>query len=238
MSPYINVDNVNISYCVVRENVYFNTDCNNWIIRNNVLQGIFNSNVTGSSNLLVENNIIQGQGSINGFSNSINVIIQNNIFISNANTNSIVFGGSANNLIVANNIFYNTRPYTPLNSTITNVSFSNNISYRQGAPNPFPPNGVDGNTVTGSFVDTDPLFENYDGTLFNFAHNYRLKSNSVGHNAGLDGTDIGVYGRGNIFSMTGEPNIPSVRTFSILNPITTSGGTINITVTASKARVD
>jgi hypothetical protein len=62
---------------------------------------------------------------------------------------------------------------------------------------------------------------------------------SPGHNAGTDGTDIGLYGGNNAFSETGEhPDMPVVRVMNIDNNTVPSQGNINVHVKVTTAKTD
>jgi hypothetical protein len=90
----------------------------------------------------------------------------------------------------------------------------------------------------GNLEDVDPMFINYPGGRFSYAHDYRLAPGSPGIDTGLDGTDRGVYGgMGNKFSMTGEPAMAQVTVFSITSPTTIAPGG-NLTISVTSKRVD
>jgi hypothetical protein len=241
-----NVDNILIRNCSF-SGIAVPLNCNNWIISNNVFSSQISATGSNWTNVLITNNIFSG-GQLNNFSMVQNVVVQNNVFNNVLSATADPFGGDIFNLIISNNIFYNARFETGTVVYKNNV-WSKNISYSDSGTLPFPQNTVlpttlpnhiqnTNNSFEGNMADTDPKFEKYNGGPFSYGNNYRLKTTSPGRNAGTDGTDIGVYGSGVQFSMTGEPGIPVVRTFMILNTTTTSGGNLNISVTASKARVD
>ena len=88
----------------------------------------------------------------------------------------------------------------------------------------------------GSNLFVDPQLEDYDlstsgnfaeQTFFNF--DYRINSTSPGVNAGTDGQNIGLN---QFFINEGWPSSPQILNFSILNPVVSQDGTLNIKVEA------
>ena len=234
--------NITIQFCQIRDKIDFWHGCHDWLIRNNYFSStsynLFASGTTGNSNLIAHYNVFSG--TIYYFSNTTNVLIEHNLFISPVNQNIYAFTGLNNALICANNIFYGTRAS---GGTLTNCSFSNNLTYLQGGTNPMTANGVNGNSVSYTGADlqnVNPLFTTKSAASdgFSISDNYRLQSSSLGKTAGTDGKDLGIYSDVNVFSLTGEPETPAVRKFQILNTVTTSGSTLTIKMEASKARRD
>jgi len=213
------VNNVSIIRCEVTTISYSNSSnafSKEWVIENNIINSL-RGNLTSNSyqnNFVVSNNIFQTEIRNVGFS-----LISNNIFTGTSNNDS--FNTCTDNTL-ANNIFYNRNP-----GGLSNSIFNNNISF--GGSNPDIPYGD--NTGTVNFVGDDPLFEDVTSNVFSLDFNYRLKSSSVGVNAGSDGTDIGVFG-GTGFAEGGEPAIPVIRVFNILNPIIPQNGNLRIEIQA------
>jgi hypothetical protein len=230
--------NVKIEFCRIIGDVSFYTGCNNWLIRNNYFSS-FNNNIQSSgvgNNFIAEYNIFTGY--ISSFSQVTNVLFDHNLFIYPSSSSSrFGFNGTTNGLIVSNSIFSNVQP-VQTGTALTNCTFTNNV-YTKFTGSVTLPTGS-GVTVTEIPNPTNKVleFETYDNTGFNVNHNYRLKSTSLGKAAGSDGKDVGVQTDVNTFSMTGEPNIPAMRTLTILNSVTPSGSAININMSASKARPD
>ena len=68
-----------------------------------------------------------------------------------------------------------------------------------------------------------------------FHNNYRLKSTSLGHNAGTDGTDIGIYGGVFPWKDGSMPSNPHIISKTIPGTTDASGNlNVNIKVEAEK----
>ena len=236
--------NILIEFCKINQVVNFYRNCHDWIIRNNyfALDGSDNittgSNGSSTSNLIIEHNIFRGY--LSYLYEVSNVLISHNLFITaSTNTTRYAFSQTTSGLLVSNNIFSQVLPVSNIGTAaMTNCSFSNNIYTRASGSVTLP----SGNGVTVTQIDnpTNKVleFETYDNTGFNVNHNYRLKATSLGKGTGTDTKDVGIYTDLNTFSMTGEPEIPAVRTLLILNSVIPSGGTLNINMTGSKSRRD
>lgn len=194
------------------------------IIYNNYIEAlIFQS---GSIiNIIVANNVL-GRSSFNG--NASNILISNNVFLSNCALSSYGCSYPSNNLIIQNNIFYRTQPRT------TNYSsFVNNLTYATG--NDTLPYGT--NTGTNNFINIDPKFNNADASLqisnfFNY--DLTLKDDSPCKNAGTDSTDLGLTGglypwpltSDGKLDISGNPLTPIIQQFDLLNPVIGKDGTL------------
>lgn len=154
-----------------------------------------------------------------------NHIIRNNIFLSNGNS-AFAYCGFDSPTLVQNNIFYGMEPSHPFGI------FQNNIV--------FGPPGIGVSNLGGSNLDSiNPMFVNVPlySTSFSFANDYHLQSNSPGHNAGTDGTDIGIYGGNLEVNLTGEPlGIPVIRKMDVQNFNVPSNSTLNLHVISTKSR--
>lgn len=159
-------------------------------------------------NLLIDHNVFQGTT----LSNLKRATITNNIFYE-----SDVSWESVRECFISNNITYN--------SVLASRAsfFTGNAQIR-------------GNYLSNNFINVDPLFvAPYFSNAYLERDDLHLQASSVGKNAGLDGKDIGIYTDVTSFSKTGEVT-PAVRTFQINTPSTTPNGTLNVKMTASKAR--
>ena len=114
-----------------------------------------------------------------------------------------------------------------------NSNYQNNICGVAGA---FPPTPANGNTASGNFENTSPLFVTYTaGALYSVLHDYDVQAGSVANNAATNGTDIGIHGGYTKFSEYGETLInPIIRAMTILNTSVAPNGTLNVQVHASK----
>ncbi|MBK9337241.1 MAG: hypothetical protein IPM98_11965 [Lewinellaceae bacterium] len=239
LSAATNNDNITIEFCLIATQINLSTDNNNWVIKNCVFScagytcyAINGGGAGGQSNFLIANNIFGANSSYVSFTaGTTGILITNNTFIKGQGNDNGVFGG-LDNAVISNNIFYQISPRGASNSI-----FNNNLTFG-AANNDLPPTNCNCGG-TGNIVNQDPLFTTYtSGQNFSYAHDYILQAGSPGKNAGGDGTDLGVYGMNNIFSETGEPPIPVVRTLTITNPSTAKGAVLNVSVTASNPDSD
>jgi hypothetical protein len=194
-----------------------------WLIGNNIIRSaMFGSGSSqGTNQFIIRNNIFGFDccsSSINGFHESI---ISNNVF-----TTYQAFGG-INLSVIYNNIFYGGSPFGATNSV-----FSNNITFQTN--NDALP--YDNNTGATNFEGVDPQFADVPvapGNIFGFNFSYdwdfSLTESSPGKNLGTDGTDIGLFG-GLGFTPGGEPALPVVTSFTIINAVINPNGKLNIQV--------
>jgi hypothetical protein len=174
---------------------------NNCVVRNSFLiDGIYSpEGVMNGSGLLVDHNIIEGQ------IQEINyATITNNIFFY-AN----VSGATYNNYnVYDNNITVNGSADVLPFGTNTGTNNINNVS----------PSDVFGSGLTAA-VSYPALLTTDD---------WQLVSGSPGHDAALDGTDIGIYGgTPPLPNFTGASTLPQMETLIIKNPNIPVSGTLN-----------
>ncbi len=205
------VNNLYISKSLIYEVIGINST--NWTFINNILL----AGCSGINSSVYRNNI--SRGGIWGNSSSIN----NNVFIP--------FGSASingQNLIISNNIFFESVPSTTLNSIYNNnIYYSLNYSVIYTNQDP---NKPDSNSLSGNFINVNPEFVNViSGANFDFSFDYSLSETSVGKNAGTDGTDIGIFG-GAGFSTTGEPSLPIVTTLLIKNAAVKQNGELQVEI--------
>jgi hypothetical protein len=225
------LSNLTISHCYVTSQIGLGSmnNANNIFVYNNV----FNSTGTnielgattvanGNANFIIQNNIFHGSISSLVVTNTI---IQNNIFLSVFTA----FNSICSNAIINNNIFASTDAVT---NTVACV-FNNNITYSPTVTYPL---------LGGTNLDnTNPLFVNVpDFNGYNNAYNYHLQTTSPGHNAGNDGTDIGIYGgQGYSVTTTGEVyNMPVIRKMDVQNTNVPQSGNVNVKVRSTKSRTN
>lgn len=195
------------------------------------------SGYTTYENILFKNNIFYmsyASNSIYGFTNSINVIFDHNLWYGTAATPYNCFNGDCRTLTITNNIFVN-RDAGNNNSYST---FNNNITYNGGTNNPW---AVNNNTdAGGNLANQDPQMVNQDSV--NAGRNNPLLNFTIAagpaNNSGTDGKDMGL-----LFDGTGSLNwansrlsrLPFIYSMSIANPTIAAGGTLNISVEARKS---
>jgi hypothetical protein len=85
------------------------------------------------------------------------------------------------------------------------------------------------NTFSNETPNTDPQFNGGNATTYLSISDYHLKVASTGHNAGTDGTDLGVYG-GTGFLWGGTPPVPMIYFYNLKPNYVQANGTLNITV--------
>jgi hypothetical protein len=129
------------------------------------------------------NNIICG----GSYGNMTNCTYKNNIFMVNAGCDAggwCNYAASAAYSSFESNIFLSngtTNPLAPCASAIVN----NNLFVRDYA--------IPGsNNIVNQSQSS--IFVNQTGDNFNYAHDYHLQASCPGKSAGIDGTDIGIYG--------------------------------------------
>lgn len=203
---------VNVSNIHVHSNIFNNGG--------NVL--VFD-NIASISNVTIEHNIIRG--TITQVAGA-NFNIAHNIFY---NSNGDAFG-SVNNAVINDNIFYNVNP---INGAI-NCAYNNNLSYSTSTTFPNMPIG------NGNIDNTNPLLINVAATGgYLPTYNFNLQAGSPAINAASDGTNIGLFGGGNIVSTTGEVyNMPVIRKMLIQNTNVPQNGNVNVKVRSTKSRTN
>jgi hypothetical protein len=94
-----------------------------------------------------------------------------------------------------------------------------------------------GNIGSGNLNNTNPLFANYpsQGGGFDCAHDYSFPTTSPAHNAGTDGSDIGITGGiSPFYDYCAGPKVPTIKYITM--PANASsvpqGGTLNVTFKA------
>ena len=243
ISNYIISDNgVQINNITIKRN-FLNYITDNlgdgWLIQENVFGLGTSGSAVNGNNIIVKNNIFQGNPytAISNQSANTNLIFSNNLIFGNEYSSYTFY-----NAVVSNNIFYDSSKYAfnYITNASANCIFTNNIVY--GNPNTNVFNiGVNGNTESGNKYNTDPMFTNLkirqDGygyiTIIDFTGDLTLKAVSPGHIAGTDGKDIGIYGgSGSQNPLTGNPPIPQISTMNILNTVVAPGTTLNVALKA------
>lgn len=256
---HIKVNVWNQSHDIVISNNFFNTysavaggfgsnagnigESDNWLIEGNVIIEnagcggckLINLRASQNSNWIITNNFIQtksDQNNTNLFSNlNSTIIVENNIIV-HRNTQSI-FESSVSGGEFRNNIFWVTRnEVTDIMVDANGVIFTNNLTYHSnGTLSPLTgDNNIDNSNPDFVAIDSD-------NPVWDYLNNYQLSPGSPGENAGVDGTDVGIYGGGFPFRTEGYPqDFPRLQSFDILsNTIVPPGGSIEINLKATKA---
>ncbi len=195
------VNNISFTRCNI-PNLYLNNSepyvysysvsCNSSLFKDCV----FNQFMPLCTNCTINNCILTG-----GLQN-INSSTVNNCVIFSSFYYNPYGGGTSGNNIVKNNIFDSldiTGSYLCSSCILTNnLTTSSSLS-------------LPGATLeTGTMVNVpiSNLFANATTVGFDYTKDFHLKSTSPGHNAGDDGTDVGIYGSGTPYAPDGVPSNP------------------------------
>ena len=191
----------------------------NIVIRNNAFSNVIavysNAGSNPTPGLLVTNNYITQQLSING------ALVSNNLFSTGL--------GNVFSCIVTNNIFWGGQgPIAADNSTMTN-----NLTY-QTANNTLP---YGTNSGGNNKINVDPKFISVVTVgSYSTDDDYGLQAGSPAKNAGTDGKDIGptggTYPMSNL--LVKQAPTPKITLLNVLNGQVSSTGTLNVQVKAKK----
>lgn len=227
------LENVVIERCRI---YYFSWNQNdvtyiNDTIRNCLFQAYYMQFTNASyTNIVIHNNIFDSYY-LYGTSdaNLSSVFLRNNVAL-NENTN--FFGSSYNpilNMVVENNIFYDSEPQGCYGCT-----FNNNITYLN--TNDVIPGA--NNSGSGNLIGIDPQFTSYpfEGGGLSYTHDFTLKSTSPGINAGTDNSDIGMTGGLMPYTPGANPQIPQMTEVKFPDNASSVkiGGTLNVSFKAKK----
>lgn len=217
---FSSASNLYFENCKFQIDLPLEGECDNLVFRNCIFEGGLSSTNPNSLNWLISNCVINGP--ITGSGTPQYIIIDHCLFLSADGSFS-----NADNVEVKNSIFMNS---TGL-SGISNSNFQNNLTR---LPSTFPPAG--NQDVGGNLVGVDPQMVSYDfNTSYSTAHDYHLLPGSPALGGASDGTEIGVHGGFTFFSEQGEPlNAPVIRSMNLVNTSVSPGGTMHVTVVATK----
>ena len=88
--------------------------------------------------------------------------------------------------------------------------------------------GFNGNKVQS----IDSIFIHYTKSSWDIFQNFKLQSSCIGIKAGMDGTDVGIYGTANPFKYSGLPINPHYQAINI--PVSTGvNGKLNVNITVA-----
>lgn len=172
-------------------------------------------------------------GNFNGFTNTVNVLINHNLFFGPASGTRDVFVTNCRFLTITNNVFVK-RNAASNNSSST---FNNNITFNAGTNNPW---DVNGNTNAGGNVaNADPQMvsqNDVNSGVNNALNDYTIAAGPA-NNSGSDGKDMGL-----LYDAVGSLNwvnsrasrLPFLFSMNIVNPTIPVGGTLNVNVEARK----
>jgi hypothetical protein len=220
----------------------------NWLIENCIIYRFnlhFNPNCGGiqpaTSGFIVKNSLI-------GY------VVQNyNVFFSNCqfgmhNSSSCTFDFQTNRDCTFENSLFIKMNFQQFNTNSGNV-FNNCMTHETAAPSPnFDLQSWTGGatgTANNCIINQNPLFVAAPGICnilidpIGFAPTHydpAMNAGSPALNAGTGGTHIGLTGGLTPYSFRGEPNLPVVRRFQLINSIVPPNGTVTLKATATKAQ--
>lgn len=187
-----------------------------WMIMNNHMRNpntasswnmFRNLNGTDSfrNNIIVSNQVPDGNGVVRLFEACTNLNIENTILLFSEAVQSIYLIG--NSLT-----FNNCLSYSYAGSTFAALSGSNNL-----------------NNIAPNFVSTPNNNANYSS-----ANDFNIQAGSPASVAGTDGQDLGIYGNSFAFSVYGYPSqFPYISNMQILNGAVAPGGMLNVKIEAT-----
>ena len=158
----------------------------------NVIQGVMSLGINPgvASDCFFSNNIIEGSCSGN-YAFLTNSLFRNNIFLYQSYCSyGCWIPISSPNSTFENNIFISNNPSTSATYGTSSSIFNNNLFVENWTPSSCGCMGS--NNIVNQ--PQSSIFINQTGNTFNYAHDYHLQTSSPGHNAGTDGTDVGIYG--------------------------------------------
>lgn len=242
----IGVDNIRFIRNRISRNFFNITPLTGGTISGYLFEGNWfeNGAVASSSaytlqNFIFQNNIFYDNGcciglSITGFTNTVNVLFDHNLFYGPSSVAINVFGSNNRFLIVSNNIFVRRNPANNLSSS----TFNNNITFNTTADAPWAVNSnADGG---GNVSGQDPQMTDQasvNGGTNNPLLNFTITAGPA-NNSGSDGKDMGL-----LFDASGSLNwtnsrnsrIPRIFSMNITTPTVAPGGNVSVTVESRRS---
>lgn len=196
---------------------------------------VISNNFISLQNMIFQNNIFYNTGiigySVGGFTNTVNVLFDHNLFYGGASTSREIFQNNTRFITLSNNIFIRNNPSNNLSS----ASFYNNVTFNTPNDQPWTVNNnFDGG---GNLAGVDPQM-NAQASV-NSGVNDPLLDFSIAagpaNNSGTDGKD-----RGLLFETVGSLNwtnartsrLPYIYSMQTITPTVAPGGSITVTVEA------
>jgi hypothetical protein len=153
-------------------------------VATNGAQGLYVG--VGSTSVRISNNIIYVTSGP-AFRNLNGATLEHNLVVGSSGSSTLAFN-TVTSCEIRNNIFYGVRPIGT--TTFTDNVFQNNLSFG-ASDNTFAT--TNGNSHVNSLEGVDPLFTNFPlSGSFSFSYDPHPGAPAIG--AGLNGTDIGLFG--------------------------------------------
>lgn len=203
-----------------------------------------NSMINTSSSYTIQNFLFQNNifyeigccvnGNISGFTNTVNVLFNHNLWYGPASGTRDAFSNNTRFVILSNNIFVHRNAANSLSSS----TFNNNITFNGGNDAPWSANGnVD---AGGNVAGQNPQM--VDEAIVDGGTNAPLSDFTIAagpaNNSGSDGKDMGL-----LFDNTGSLNwpnsrnsrIPRIFSMNITTPTVAPGGNVSVTVESRRS---
>jgi hypothetical protein len=258
---FYNVRGITIDRCYfsnLNSGYSSSTTNNSFVIKNCFINGSIY--LIGVTDISIANNYFIGGGSINGESSpNLNAIILQNAFIGGFyqsnfvnpscvnTTGTTTYGntiGTLTSAIFTNNIFYG----VPLNPSLTNTVFNNNIAFATNNDALIFPGAITTGTISSNpnFVQMEnpqiAACQFYTGINLGLVEPYfnqinlTLAAGSPAINTGNGGVNIGPSGGVSEFNYRTQsrPRIPQMQSLIINNAGIPLGGTLNVQIQGQK----
>jgi hypothetical protein len=186
--------------------------------------------MAGASNSVLKHCILKGTFSCNDFAN-YNCIFNSAVNTQNTQFYNCIFLSQGDNIIAGtqirfeNSIFLSNSPFlhgagTECGNILLNNLKTGTTTTLAGNCSTSPP--FESGTLLQSSVDD--IFLNYpSNNSFGYQFNYHLKPTCLGHNAGTDNTDLGIYGGSNPAVSGWVPDNPHIYFKSVGTETNNSG---------------
>jgi len=209
-----NINDIDLERCYVGGQI--NVYGSNWLIHNNDINYI---DCQYEGNIYIQNNFIV----YIQYSSATTVVIDHNNFVTDGSS----YFYNIQNALITNNIFWFGRPDN--GSYISGNTFSNNVC-TNSSPIVLPPAGNAGSndttTAASYFNGSVPSSTVGQNAIWNY--NWTIKTSSLIHNRGTDGTDPGVYGGSYPMpNLTCATRIPQMTLMNV-GGVAPAGGNLNV----------
>ena len=194
------INNITISRCRIGGQTQLNGTIDGFTISECVLLGtVSSSNAGTATNIAIEKSIIQGQI----------IYFRNTSLLSHCTLIRNYTGSSSSgyNFYDCQGIVFNSNVILDQTCSIPNTcEFNNNLFRRDFASSMGPDD--DDNIFNQDIASIFMNIESGKEYTFDFANDYHLQASSLGVNAALDGTNVGIYGTANPCKASAVPSNP------------------------------
>lgn len=205
----------------------------NILVQNCIFERGLHLYLDNASNNIVRNSVFNSFGNLISdlqISFGTNTSVLNNVFTGN-NANVLAINRAVHwmplgsGVLVANNIFYNVIAFDA--NINGDCNYQNNVYFL--STNQMP--------AGNSNIMANPAFEQYPagGDKFDYKYSFKLAANSPAKGHGIGGADAGIWGGETTVNEGWEPPIPRINGLKVKNPIVPQGGTLQISISGTKA---